>query len=293
MSKYKIIANKNEVVIPELLSEKLELLRNGKNIFVLEDAEQTYDLLLDLKAVNVSINELLAVNEKLIFLLDMTEPVVREEQPETQIRKSIYICLKNLRQDNKTQILGHLARDMGKLGFRSPAEEPLPAAYLTKELMNAIVNEDYSEVYYILSKHPDLNYRLAEYDENTPLIYAILKENSELVRDMIAMGAEVNLPNIAKATPLMAAAKCGNPGIVNLLLESGAISAINSQDESGMTALMYAAEKGQIRIIKILKNCGANVTMTNNAGFDAQSFAFFSGKFIASWLLRSNKKNEI
>ena len=70
----------------------------------------------------------------------------------------------------------------------------------------------------------------------SPLMHAV--GNLEMVKLLIANGADVNLKNARGATALMAAAIDGIPSVVRYLLEQGAD--VNASDKDGTTALMCA-----------------------------------------------------
>ena len=61
---------------------------------------------------------------------------------------------------------------------------------------------------------------------------------------------------------------------LELLLKSGAC--INTQDNNGCTALMYAAELSSTDCFNLLLNAGADVNIRNKDGADALQFALQS-----------------
>jgi uncharacterized protein len=72
-----------------------------------------------------------------------------------------------------------------------------------------------------------------------------------------ATGFDVNTPNTAGYTGLMAAAERGRPDIVKLLLDHKADPNVAGRD--GGTALMLAAENNQPDIVKLLLGRGASL----------------------------------
>lgn len=120
----------------------------------------------------------------------------------------------------------------------------------------------------------------------TPLAKAVADNNVDLVKKLIAEGADVNEKSAlyersTKRTPLMFAVypafderaghsyayyadagfSQGEPGsekIINLLLDSGAD--INAEDSGGLTALMHAIVSAQKPIVQLLLERGANVS---------------------------------
>lgn len=61
-----------------------------------------------------------------------------------------------------------------------------------------------------------------DYDGNTPLHYAVLEQNTCLVKEFIREGADVNAANNYGLTPLQCAAVINNPGIMHMLISGGA-----------------------------------------------------------------------
>lgn len=77
----------------------------------------------------------------------------------------------------------------------------------------------------------------------------IMSEHRNVVHRLFVL-SDVNLKAKNCQTALMLAVSHGNVEMVQMLLEAGA--EINIQDEDGSTALMCAAEHGHIDIVKIL-----------------------------------------
>lgn len=64
---------------------------------------------------------------------------------------------------------------------------------------------------------------------------------------------------------------------IQVLIESG--YDINAKDENGMTPLIYAACRGHVECIKLLLDAGADVSITDNWGYDAYHTAMLHGDF--------------
>ncbi len=52
---------------------------------------------------------------------------------------------------------------------------------------------------------------------------------------------------------------------------------VNMHEPNGLTPLMVAAQRGHIRIVKLLLDAGANPRLTDNKGFNAQYHAIWYG----------------
>ena len=84
-----------------------------------------------------------------------------------------------------------------------------------------------------LAAGADVNVR--DMIRRTPLHYVANKEIAEL---LIANGADVNAKNLTSRTPLLVAAIRGHKEIAELLIANGAD--VNAKDENGWTPLVYA-----------------------------------------------------
>ncbi|MES2627098.1 MAG: ankyrin repeat domain-containing protein [Pseudomonadota bacterium] len=134
------------------------------------------------------------------------------------------------------------------------------------------------------------------------LMIATLNHDHEAIQALLAHGAEVDMPNAFRITPLMAAAGMTGTGrregnqmqgdaqdrvieTLNLLLDAGAninaqvtdshthtaklVAYIQGRDQEGRTALFAAAELGWDRVVKHLIDRGADVTLKDATGTNA------------------------
>lgn len=77
-------------------------------------------------------------------------------------------------------------------------------------------------------------------------------------------------------TPLMSAASRKQHSVVELLLKSTGID-VNAQDSDGMTALMHAAQIGDLEVTGLLLTCGADRSLVDKKGRTADSHASSHG----------------
>ena len=102
---------------------------------------------------------------------------------------------------------------------------------------------------------------------------AALKGHDELVRKLIARGADVNKPGW---TPLHYASTKGHATMVNLLLASGALP--NEISPEGNTALFMAVQTDSLETVQLLISAGADPTASNLKAQDSIDMARLKGK---------------
>ena len=104
--------------------------------------------------------------------------------------------------------------------------------------------------------------------DETPLMMAALKGNTEFAKRLIARGADVNKTGW---TPLHYAATGGHVEMIKLLLENHAY--IDTESPNKTTPLMMAAQYGTAQAVKLLIEEGADITLKNEIGMAALDFS--------------------
>ncbi|HET8747072.1 MAG TPA: ankyrin repeat domain-containing protein [Ramlibacter sp.] len=104
--------------------------------------------------------------------------------------------------------------------------------------------------------------------DESPLMIAALKGQTEIVRKLIARDAHVNKPGW---TPLHYAATGGHLEIMQILLDEYAF--IDAESPNKSTPLMMAAKYGTPAAVKLLLEAGADPKMRNELGMSAIEFA--------------------
>jgi ankyrin repeat protein len=116
------------------------------------------------------------------------------------------------------------------------------------------------------SPQTDVNARNAS--DESALMLAAIKGQSDLVDKLLARDAAVNKPGW---TPLHYAASSGQLSIMKTLLDKYAF--IDAQSPNGTTPLMMAAMYGSAESVKLLLDEGADPLMKNELGMTALNFA--------------------
>lgn len=119
------------------------------------------------------------------------------------------------------------------------------------------------------------------------IIEAVNKIDIISLNVLLAEGAAIDTVDDAGNTPLMLAAKIGNPRMIDIILAHE--PEVNKRNKSGDTALMIASETGILSIVQDLKNAGADPEMRNSSGYNAAQIAQRNGHgSIAEFLKVSN-----
>ena len=105
----------------------------------------------------------------------------------------------------------------------------------------------------------------------TAIMVASHQGEAEAVKNLIAVGAALDLQNNQGGTAIMGAAHIGHTAVVTALVEAGA--ALNSQTNNGYTALALAAEQGQLGAVEALIAAGADLSLPDGQGQTALQLA--------------------
>lgn len=104
---------------------------------------------------------------------------------------------------------------------------------------------------------------------------------------LLSEGASIDTVDQDGNTPLMIAAKIGNPRIVKILLAHN--PDLNKKNNVGNTALMIASENGQAFIVEQLIAKGADTNAKNAMGFTSLEIAKRNGHAAIIELLNNIK----
>ena len=112
-----------------------------------------------------------------------------------------------------------------------------------------------------------VNVNATNEDGVTALSYASDRGHMDIVKILLADNADVNARSNIGSTPLMNAAFMGHLHIVEMLVAKGAD--VDAQSNEGTTALMNAAAQGYTSIVEILLANGADVDACEMCGLTA------------------------
>jgi quinoprotein dehydrogenase-associated probable ABC transporter substrate-binding protein len=151
------------------------------------------------------------------------------------------------------------------------------------ELANAIVADDAERVRYLLAHGADVNARFL--DGTTALTNATRFGFNDLVTVLLDGKADPNGADISAWTPLMFAAWIDDPAVVRQLVKAGA--KLELADTNGLTALGVAAQNGKAKALEALVGAGADVNRSiGKAGYTPLMLASIaSSEDIASFLI--------
>jgi ankyrin repeat protein len=116
--------------------------------------------------------------------------------------------------------------------------------------------------------------------DESPLMMAALRGQTELARKLIARDADVNKTGW---TPLHYAATGGHLDMIRLLLEEHAY--IDAESPNRTTPLMMAAQYGSTAAVKLLLEEGADPNLRNELKLSAVDFALRSNRRDAAELI--------
>ena len=104
-------------------------------------------------------------------------------------------------------------------------------------------------------------------DINNELLIAARYDSPDVIKQLIARGANINSKNKYGDTALIIAAEHKNPDILRLLIDEGAD--IDSRNNNGDTALIRATQRSNPDTLRLLIDKGADIDIKNNNGLTA------------------------
>ncbi|WP_420873224.1 ankyrin repeat domain-containing protein [Paraburkholderia kururiensis] len=135
-------------------------------------------------------------------------------------------------------------------------------------LLVLAAREQSNKVAAALVANPKTNIEAQDKAGENAMMLAALNGDLDLVKLLIAKGAEVNKKGWA---PLHYAAANGHDDVVKLLLDQSAY--VDAGSPNGTTPLMMAARGNHISTVKLLLDNGADLNVKNQLGLTALDFA--------------------
>lgn len=135
------------------------------------------------------------------------------------------------------------------------------------------LRDDADKVFKVLLETPGINLEARSENGNTALMMAAYKHKREEVDALLAKGAKVNQSGW---TALHYAASAGDIPIMKLFLERGA--KVDAFAPTNITPLMFAAREGQEEAVRLLLSAGADATLKSGHGWTAAQFAMAADK---------------
>jgi ankyrin repeat protein len=122
----------------------------------------------------------------------------------------------------------------------------------------------------------------------TILMTYVWREENDIVKHLLARGANPNLHDEEGDTALHGAALRGNVDLLKLLLDAGANP--NARNKLGGTALMWAGSYGAEEAARVLLERGADPSLKDNDGMTAAAWAAKNKRDDVAQFLRAAEK---
>ncbi len=114
--------------------------------------------------------------------------------------------------------------------------------------------------------------------EYYPLLLAVRKNYTGIVKALIEAGATVNCKDKYGRTPLHCAADYGHIETAKMLIEAGA--KVNAKDKDGCTPLYWAVLHGDTKMAKVLIDTGADINTKSRLGNTPLNMTRYARPFI-------------
>lgn len=145
-------------------------------------------------------------------------------------------------------------------------------------LMLATLNNKVNTVEYLLKNQADAHRR--DFAGRTAMLWAASHADARMMRALLEHGATHLCADDRGDTIFIVAAEHDNMAVIDLIsqpLYKNSHFTVNTPNKDGDTALIKAARRGHLDMVKLLLNKGANLLHTNKAGRTAIHEAVASG----------------
>lgn len=155
-----------------------------------------------------------------------------------------------------------------KLPLPAQASQQLNAQ--EKALFKSAYQGELSKVQGLVAKGVSVN--TADMEKRTPLILAAYNGHTPVVEFLLAKGADINAADRSGQTPLIHTCKRSFNETAAFLLKNGADADVQTR-KTGTTALMIAAVLGNLDLVRMLLDHGADVDLADSFGDTATMLA--------------------
>ncbi|KAF4317466.1 hypothetical protein BBO99_00005339 [Phytophthora kernoviae] len=139
--------------------------------------------------------------------------------------------------------------------------EEVSELFWRRLLSAALRSHQLSVLGFVLSYEPDLNSDVRHSEK--PLFDAARADEAEMLKVLLAHGADATGTDPVGSTLLHIAAKYGAMQVLDVLQTTSAREDVNAVDSLGNTALHYAADCAQLEVTRVLLKMGADVNLQN------------------------------
>ncbi|KAL3669470.1 hypothetical protein V7S43_005862 [Phytophthora oleae] len=139
--------------------------------------------------------------------------------------------------------------------------EQISELFWRRLLSAALRSHQLSVLGFVLSYEPDLNSDVRHSEK--PLFDAARANEAEMLKVLVAHGADVSSTDPVGSTLLHIATKYGAVDVLEVLKSSSVREEVNTTDTLGNTALHYAADCAQLEVARVLFEMGADVNLRN------------------------------
>jgi ankyrin repeat protein len=167
---------------------------------------------------------------------------------------------------------------------KDPSQVEVRNKYKKNCLLMAAEFGQYLVVKWLVENISTIKIDITNSKDVTPLMFAAgggSERSCDIVKILIAKGADVNKQSFEKDTPIIWAAIGGNAAIIEVL--NAAYANVNHANDKGFTALMKAAERGHHKACKALIDAGADMWKVvkdvshHDKRMDAMKLAWMNG----------------
>ena len=151
-----------------------------------------------------------------------------------------------------------------------PTEAPKPLSQTDNALIQSAYDGKLAEVEILVAKGAAVN--LQDKKKRTPLILAASNGHTPVVEFLLSKGADINARDSGGQTALLYACKRSFNETAAFLLKNGAEVNVQSK-KKGVTALMLAAVSGNVELVRMLLEHGADANLTDIFGRTAKFLA--------------------